>query len=445
MTPLSTPALESTLIFMEQQLKYGAPDELLSDSNMNMELFRRGNCAMTIVLDHPVELFSDPDIGFAPIPGAHTFLDRSKSTIVDCTKTSCPYGEAHEEWGTINHAPYGSDDRMMVGSISNFASQTAQDEVYDFFNFITQLQDDEESVFGLGESRQPLTHSDLEKSTVEGYADILRTLTESKNSAVPLRIPRSHTLLSEIDDQVYEYLLMGDYNPLTRRRVQDRVEASLQRMIRQYDTIHRWEDPMSVSYEKSLGIFLPSRPVDVHIRRVDRWIGWSLGGVTCLCSVFFFFWVWRNKDTSVVRGSQELFLNLVCVGTFLIGCCIFLFGIYDESSSTEIAGRTCMGTMWLYSFGYVILVTALYSKIGLVNRVRDKSMKAHQCLCNIADLHTHTHECVNNHHSLSFLIIPKTKINNRSFVRQRICTVYVSGGWMYYDPFRFSVVSICLS
>ena len=376
MKPLLDPTLESVLVFMEQQLKYGAPDELISDSSMNLELFREGKCAMTLALDHPDDLLDSPEIGFAPVPGAHTFLDRESMTIVDCTKESCPYGEQNDEWGIVNHAPFGSD-HMMVGSISAFASSNARDEVYEFFSYIAQQRQDV-NVTGERE-QQPTTYSSLEESNVTGYASVIRGLTEANNVVAPLRIPHSFSMLSVLDNQVYDYLSVGNFSNDTRRRVRQRVEASLQRMIKQYDTINR-RSPIIISYEKSLNNYSPARSPDLYLRRTDRMIGSSLGGIGCFCSIFFAFWVWRNKESSVVRGSQEIFLNLLCLGTFLMACCIFLFGVDDHVSSTEFASRACMGSTWLYSLGYVILVTALSSKIFLINRVSHSWTGGDKCV-----------------------------------------------------------------
>jgi 7 transmembrane sweet-taste receptor of 3 GCPR/Bacterial extracellular solute-binding protein len=364
MIPLLDPALESVLVFMEQQLKYGAPDELVSDSSMNLELFREGKCAMTISLDHPTDLLDRPEVGFAAVPGAHIFLDRESISLVACTKESCPYGEPNDEWGIVNQAPFGSD-HMMVGSVSSYASNNARDEIYEFFSYIAEQRG---RLNLTGDREQPTTYSSLEESTVDGYASVIRALTESNNTVAPLRIPYSFSLLSELDNQVYDYLSAGNFSNDTRRRVRQRVEASLQRMIRQYDTINRL-NPISVSYEKSLNVYSPVKSPDLYIGRTERLIGWSLGGIGCFCSIFFAFWVWRNKESSVVRGSQELFLNLLCLGTFLMACCIFLFGVDDQVSSTEFASRACMGSTWLYSLGYIIMVSALSSKILLINRV----------------------------------------------------------------------------
>jgi hypothetical protein len=364
MTPLLNEAFESTLVFLEQQLKFGAPDELNSDSSMNLDLFRMGYCAMTIVVDHPPEVLNGTNVGFAPIPGAHVYMDRSNGTLVKCTEESCPYGKWDAEWGTVNHAPYGADE-LMVGAISTFASSTAKDELYDFFSFIAQVR---QGLDVAGESEQPITYSSLDTWGVDGYSDVILGLTESNNTAAPLRIPNSFSLLSELDNQVYDYLVTGDFTNETRRRVRERVEASLQRMILQYDAIYRL-GPTSFFYEKSLGAFTPTSSPDLYIERSARMIGWSLGGISCCCSLFFAFWVWRNKDSCVVRGSQEMFLNLLCWGTLLMACCIFLFGVEDDITSTEFAGRACMGSMWLYSIGYVVIITALSSKIWLINRV----------------------------------------------------------------------------
>lgn len=364
MESLLDPALESVLVYMEQQLRFGAPNELQSDESLNRDLFEQGKCAMTIVWDHSILGMAESS-GFAKVPGSHMVLNREDNTIIECSEALCPYGEQNDDWGTVNHAPFGAQD-MMVGSISTFASKQAEDAIYDFFLFVTQSR----NLDVTGEREQPLSYisTGLQDISVPGYKEIILDLTESPNAASPFRTPHAFSLLSEIDNQVYEYLSQGNFSQDRRQYVRERVESSLQRMVRQHDAISP-AVPTSVLYEKSLGTFTPVKSSDVYIGRASRVIGWSFGGFSCFCSLLFAFWVWRNKRSSVVLSSQPMFLNLICLGTLLMAGCIFLFGVEDDIASTAVTSGSCMGSMWLYSFGYVIIVTALSSKIWLINRV----------------------------------------------------------------------------
>lgn len=369
MKPLLNPPLDTALVFMEQQLKFGAPGELESDSSLNLDLFLQGQCAMTVIVDHPADLLSNPNIGFAPIPGSHNFLARQGNSMVDCTPELCPDGVQNEAWGTVNQAPFGAID-MMVGAVSTFASTSAADAIMDFFRFIIENELD----LGTKQRKQPLTYSGLHESEIDGYEEVMLNLTESSNAAAPLRIPTSFELWSELDNQVYDYLVAGDYSPMSRQQVRERVEASWERMILQHDVQSR-SIPISIFYEKSLGVFTPETSPDMYIGRTSRIIGWTLGGLSCFFSLYFAFWVWRYQTTRVVRATQTIFLYMICFGTFLMAGAIFLFGVEDDIANPDAVDRSCMGSMWLYGVGYVTTIVPLFSKVWIINRVSTNTTK----------------------------------------------------------------------
>jgi hypothetical protein len=362
MKPLLNPALEQALVFMEQQLKFGAPNELSSDSSLNLELFLQGQCAMTVTIDHPTDLLSDPNIGIAQIPGSHNFLGRQGETMVDCTPELCPFGIEDEFWGTVTHTPFGATD-MMVGAVSTFASTSGMSSVMDFFSFIVDHDLDVEN-----KREQPLTYSGLRELGISGYEGVMLNLTESSNAAAPLRIPNSFGIWSELDNQVYEYLVDGAYSQAGRQQVRERVEASWERMILQHD-VQANSIPTTILYEKSLGTYAPESSPDVYIGKTSRAIGWTMGGLSCFLSLYFALWVWRHQSTLVVRASQTIFLYTICFGTLLMAGSIFLFGVEDDIATTEAASRSCMGSMWLYGLGYVITFAPLASKVWLINGV----------------------------------------------------------------------------
>lgn len=366
MKPLVNPSLENVLVFMEQQLKFGAPDELQLDSSMNLELFREGKCAMTISVDHPVDLLSMSTVGFAPIPGSHNYLVRegAGNTMIDCTPELCPYSETSELWGTVNRVPFGATD-MMVGTMSTLASTAAASAIRDFYSFIIDQDLDH-----VREREQPLTYSSLKGSRIDGYEEVMLNLTESRNLAATFRVPESFFVWSEIDNQVYDYLVGGEFSPDNRQKVREKVEASWERLIYQHD-VRPGSIPISMFYEMSLDVHQPATSPDLYIGKTSRIIGWSLGGLSCFFSLYFASWVWRYQNTKVVRASQSTFLYMICFGTLMMAGCIFLFGVEDDMASISACNRSCMASMWLYSIGYVIIFTPLSAKVWLINRVSD--------------------------------------------------------------------------
>lgn len=366
MQSLLKPTLETALAFMEQQLKFGAPNELEADSSLNLDLFRQGQCGMTITIDHPVDLLMEPNVGFAPVPGSYSFLDRSSNTMVDCSPTTCPFGVQNEAGRTVNRVSYGAMD-LLIGAISTYASDAATAAIKDFFSFIV---DQDLSLASL--RQQPLTYSSLNASTIDGYKDVMLNLTESKNMAIPLRIPDAFSMYSVLDNHVYDYLATGNYSQVGRQMVRERVEASLQRLILQNDA-RRPSFPIAKFYESSLDRYVPTSLPDLYIAKASRITGWSLACLSCCCSLFFAWWVWKNNHHPVIRASQTSFLNMICFGTFLMAGSIFLFGVEDNIASMEAASRSCMGSMWLYSMGFVFTEVALSTKVWLINRVFRKA------------------------------------------------------------------------
>lgn len=360
MRPLLSQSLERSLVFFENQLNYGAPDELTSDASMNLDLFRQGRCAMTITADHPNDVLQDERVGFLPVPGSHSVLDRSTNTMTDCTTELCPHGIPVEDWGIVNQAPYGVDN-LMVGVISTVASDDHTTAIMDFFSFIA----DKELTAPGG---QPMTYSGLQNSTIDGYEDLIRELAASNNAATPLRVPTSFRLLSEVDNHVYKYLAEGSFSDSSRQSVRESIEASMDRIIVAHDEVS-FSLPTTTLYQKSLGTFTPEYRSDIYIGDIWRYIGWSFGGVSCLCSIFFALWAWRYQHEPVVLATQTIFLYMICGGTFLMAGTIFTFGIEDDIADPRNVERSCMASMWLYALGYSLIFSAHFSKIWRINRV----------------------------------------------------------------------------
>jgi len=282
--------------------------------------------------------------------------------MVDCSRTTCPFGVQNQAGNTVNRVSYGAID-LLVGTISTYASDTATAALKDFFSFIIEHD------LSMGHLRQqPLTYSSLDASPIVGYKDVMLNITESKNMAIPLRIPGAFPMYTELDNQVYEYLSAGNFSQAGRQLVRERVEASLQRFILQNDA-RRTSFPIVTFYESSLDLYVPTTMPDLYIAKASLITGWSLACLSCCCSLFFAWWVWMNKYHQVVRASQTSFLYMICFGTFLMAGSIFLFGVEDNIASMEAASRSCMGSMWLYSMGFVFTIIALSTKVWLLNKV----------------------------------------------------------------------------
>ena len=352
--------LESTLVFMEEAMKYGAPDEMESDESLNLRLFEQGLCAMTLSADHPFELLQDEKVGFAPIPGSDKVLDRKSQRLVQCDSDLCPYGNNYDPSGRVNMVPFGAHD-ILVGGVSATASESNQASVDRFMRFMrnTRLRHIRE---------QSLTYTGLQASTIPGYEDLMEELTAHGNVAIPLRIPNAYQMLSDADTKVYDYLLAGNYTEANRQHLLERVEYSWQRIIERHDD-RVYAVPTATFYEKSLGTFTPEPASDLYIGGALRSVGWTMGCICVFTSISMAFWVWRNTEERVIRASQRIFLWMICAGTLVMGSTIFLIGLEDDIAPTFVVSASCMTSVWLYSFGFVLTYSALFSKMWRINKV----------------------------------------------------------------------------
>lgn len=302
--PLFVPTIERILLLMEQQLRFGSPNELMEDASLNLRLFKQGLCGMTVTADHPSSLLNEPNVGFVPLPGSHKFLVQPGEELIDCSTSLCPHGRDLDGWGRVNLVPFGEADSP-VGTVSAFVAVDRQNAAKQFFEFVmaTSALDADRSTNATTTREQPMTYSELKRSSVAGYEAVMTAATSSENGAIPFRIPNAFSLFSELDNQVYDYLVAGNYTEANRQRVAQSAQTSWQQTIQMRDHQGHVAVPTAVSYEKSLGTFASQATEDLYIGNVSRIIGWSLGGFSCLVSVLMAVWVWKHQNERVVRGT----------------------------------------------------------------------------------------------------------------------------------------------
>jgi ABC-type glycerol-3-phosphate transport system substrate-binding protein len=379
--PLWNNTLEQVLSMMESQTSTQSEsvEALQQDGQWNLEMFRKGMCAMTIVANHPADVLTRSSaVGFAPLPGSLQVLDRttttSAGTLQNCTTSSCPFGSDKDASSTgeryrYNRVPFGATDAV-VGSVSAAAPPEHQQVVKDFLKFIlTTTNVVDAPVF----REQPFRYSQLEplKSSNPAYADLIESLTtDESNAAIPFRIPEALTMWTELDTGVHDYLLADNYTQDNRQQFRIRMEETWERIMDQHDN-HQGVDavPLSIFYQQSLGTFTPAAASDLYIGQSFRVVGWTLGGIGMCLSITMACWVYYYRNKRVIRASQPMFLWMVCAGTLLMSSSIFPFGIEDDIVSDQGADMACMSGIWLYSLGFVTAFSALFSKIWRINRV----------------------------------------------------------------------------
>jgi hypothetical protein len=389
LSPLLNGTLEPTIQILEELLQTGAEDELHQDASLNLDLFEKGRCAMTISANHPLELIANDNVGMVPVPGSQQILHRSSNSLVSCSSSNssrssnttnsinnCPNGIDTVQHHRINQAPFGATD-MVVGGISARTSTQIQQSLRAIFQFVhsqTQLEPSADH----NQRHQPLTSRDidrvLEVTGNQEYTKLINSLARHPNTVVPLQIPNAYYFLSDLDDLVYDYLMNQNYTTENRKAVTRNIDDAWNIRIQQHDN-RLYATPLAVWHKRSLEVTsTPDQNERLHIGRTMRIIGWSMGAIACTMAVMFGVWVWKYQYEGVVRGSQPLFLWMVCAGAFIMASSIFSFGIEEDILPVGSVSIACMSSVWLYGVGFVMLVSALYSKIWRINRVRSYIM-----------------------------------------------------------------------
>lgn len=105
---------------------------------------------------------------------------------------------------------------------------------------------------------------------------------------------------------------------------------------------------------------LPEAQLDAHyIGTPLRAFGISLSACILLIAMGWAFWTYKFRKQHVVRASQPIFLQMICLGCFALGASIIPLSIDDEHSSTRGCDIACMAFPWLASCGFCIAFSAL--------------------------------------------------------------------------------------
>jgi hypothetical protein len=101
-----------------------------------------------------------------------------------------------------------------------------------------------------------------------------------------------------------------------------------------------------------------------------RVIGLSMSAIAVALSLAFASWTFLLQNNRVVMASQPEFLILICVGTAILGLSIIPLSIDDSVTTQRGCDIACMATPWLFSIGFVLAFSALFSKTWRINKVR---------------------------------------------------------------------------
>mmetsp|Transcript_17644 Transcript_17644/g.43417 ORF Transcript_17644/g.43417 Transcript_17644/m.43417 type:complete len:1092 (+) Transcript_17644:281-3556(+) len=100
-----------------------------------------------------------------------------------------------------------------------------------------------------------------------------------------------------------------------------------------------------------------------------RYVGFVLTAVACLMALGFSGWVIAYRNLQVVRVLQPEFLCAISGGVFVMGLVMIPLSIDDEIVSKESADTACSAMPWLLSMGFIVAMSALFSKLWRIQRL----------------------------------------------------------------------------
>jgi len=93
----------------------------------------------------------------------------------------------------------------------------------------------------------------------------------------------------------------------------------------------------------------------------------------CMC-VAASLWVYRYRESSIVKASQPLFLHILCLGALVSSFSIFTLS-FDENNgggkelNAQQLSVMCASFPWLVCLGFLVIYCALFSKLWRINKV----------------------------------------------------------------------------
>lgn len=114
---------------------------------------------------------------------------------------------------------------------------------------------------------------------------------------------------------------------------------------------------------------LPPYQHNLNLIRTDvQALGFIFCGTAVVLSFAFLAWTGCNRNSGVVKKSQPFFLGMLCVGTMVMGFSIFTQGLQEPTNQSTL-DKACMAFPWLFSLGFVISFSALFSKTRRINKI----------------------------------------------------------------------------
>ena len=105
-------------------------------------------------------------------------------------------------------------------------------------------------------------------------------------------------------------------------------------------------------------------------------------------SLYFMIWTNINRTSKVVLASQPFFLDMICVGTLVMGSTIIPLSISmnEGKYGKSACNRSCKVIAWTFYLGFIIIFSALYSKLRRINRIFEGAKKLKRVMVTVPDV-----------------------------------------------------------
>jgi len=98
--------------------------------------------------------------------------------------------------------------------------------------------------------------------------------------------------------------------------------------------------------------------------------GWILFGLTAFSSLLGMLYVCWFRKAPAIRQNQPFFLQVMLLGCLMMSLCMLTLSFDEEDGlDNDHLSYLCNATPWLLSMGYLLIYTALFSKLLRIHRV----------------------------------------------------------------------------
>ena len=127
---------------------------------------------------------------------------------------------------------------------------------------------------------------------------------------------------------------------------------------------------------------------DLNHLGLIRYVGVALMAIVFTTALFSASWVFKYRNTRVVKVMQPIFLWSVCGGVFVLAGAIAPMSVDDGVASLRRCSFACMLIPWLVSIGFTVSFAALFSKLWRINRLFNESIGLQRVVVRLRDVLT---------------------------------------------------------